>query len=648
MHTSASRWPVQRPLIIFLLVVLTLSIALTLLLRSAWLRDRIGTVVTEKTGREFVARGRFWIKPAWPLRIHMEGVTYANPAWAESAQMLQLQEVDFSLEPVPLLHGQLVFDDVHAVKPMVDLEQQGNKRNWILNKGSSDGTAPVINRLTLDQGLLRFRDSAKNTDLKLNVTTLTRSDGKDEVSLRAAGTFQGAQAKAAGTGGSLLSIKDPNANYPVDLEFRVGATKASLKGTIKGLARFAGADLDMDLSGQSMADLYNILGLAIPPTPAYRVKGHLARKESVWQFHQFSGQVGESDLSGDLDVRYAQGRPDMRGTLTSKLLDLHDLGGFIGASATQRSVGQKQPANAQSADAGAQSDGGRVLPASPFHLDKLRAMDADIRFQGKAIRHDKLPIDDMDTHILLKDGVLNLKPINFGVAGGNIASNITLEAADPIRLDADLKFQRLDLAKLMPDKDIFKNGSGLIGGRAVIKGRGNSVAALAAHADGTVGIASSGGRVSKLLLDMLGLNAVQIIKELFAGDEEVELRCAVGDFEVKDGQMRPRVFLIDTEATTISISGSINLRDETLDLTAQPVPKQLKPLAKLHLPLHAKGTFKDPKFGLAAIIAAVLPPTAAVAPIIDLGPGEKSNCGALISQVQQHAKTRIPEAGSQK
>jgi uncharacterized protein involved in outer membrane biogenesis len=203
-------------------------------------------------------------------------------------------------------------------------------------------------------------------------------------------------------------------------------------------------------------------------------------------------------------------------------------------------------------------------------------------------------------------------------------------------------FAVLDLSKILSEKNLFKRGTGLIGGRAVIKGRGNSVAGLPAHADGTFGVASSGGQISHLLLEILGLNAVEVIKLLFAGDQEIELRCAVADFEVKNGIMNPRAFVIDTTDTTINIDGSINLRNEQLDLTAQPLPKNFSPLARLHLPLHVTGTFKQPKFGLAAVLAAVIPPTAVLAPLIAMGPGKDSDCAMLIQAVQEHAKMRTP------
>ncbi len=40
-----------------------------------------------------------------------------------------------------------------------------------------------------------------------------------------------------------------------------------------------------------------------------------------------------------------------------------------------------------------------------------------------------MPITDRSAHIVMHDGVLTLNPLNFGVAGGTLASNIHLDGS---------------------------------------------------------------------------------------------------------------------------------------------------------------------------------------------------------------------------
>ena len=47
---------------------------------------------------------------------------------------------------------------------------------------------------------------------------------------------------------------------------------------------------------------------------------------------------------------------------------------------------------------------------------------------GKRIVHSaQLPFNDLAAHVILDDGLLRLEPLRFGVAGGNLASNIRLD-----------------------------------------------------------------------------------------------------------------------------------------------------------------------------------------------------------------------------
>ncbi|HEY4555267.1 MAG TPA: AsmA family protein, partial [Lysobacter sp.] len=80
----------------------------------------------------------------------------------------------------------------------------------------------------------------------------------------------------------------------------------------------------------------------------------------------------------------------------------------------------------------------------------------------------------------------------------------------------------------------------------------------------------------------------------------------------------------------------INLRDETLDLTLRPRPKD-RSLFSFRSPLYVDGTFRDPgirpdlkRVGLRAALALTLgsiAPPAALLATLELGPGGNAECG---------------------
>src|SRR5258708_33584075 len=77
----------------------------------------------------------------------------------------------------------------------------------------------------------------------------------------------------------------------------------------------------------------------------------------------------------------------------------------------------------QKKEAAKREQTGSVLPAKPYNLERLRALDAKVHLKGKRFITTDLPLDDMNTTLDLQDGVLKLQPLDFGVAGARVAAH---------------------------------------------------------------------------------------------------------------------------------------------------------------------------------------------------------------------------------
>ena len=279
----------------------------------------------------------------------------------------------------------------------------------------------------------------------------------------------------------------------------------------------------------------------------------------------------------------------------------------------------------------------RLLPDTPYELHKLRAMDADVRWKAHRINTRKLPIDDMDAHLLMDNGVVRLEPLNFGVAGGDIRSTIRMDAREKtIRTRADIAARGLNLAKLLPEVKLARDAIGKVGGHVQLGGSGNSIAKMLGSADGNAAVGMGSGQISNLLMEWAGLDIAEALKFMVSGDRKIPIRCAFGDFAVDNGVMTTRALAFDTTDTIIVGEGNISLRDETLDLRLRPRPKD-RSLFSFRSPLLVSGTFKDPDFrpdfkrvglrGALALVLGNIAPPAALLATLELGPGEDSNCG---------------------
>src|SRR5690606_36207811 len=116
------------------------------------------------------------------------------------------------------------------------------------------------------------------------------------------------------------------------------ATRAHARSTLLDPLRLRDFDLQLELAGQDLEDLFPLVGVALPPTPPYRLDGRLTRDidgpRSTWHYDGFSGVVGQSDLAGSAAFTTGGERPFLQADLRSNRLDFDDLAGFVGAPPT--------------------------------------------------------------------------------------------------------------------------------------------------------------------------------------------------------------------------------------------------------------------------------------------------------------------------
>ncbi len=603
-----------------------------------WFKGPVERAVQARTGRALHI-GNLDVDLGRTTTIRGDRITFANASWAKQPQMASADRVEIDVRLWPLLRGSVQLPEIRLIKPDVLLQtapRKGEPGNWNFLSGGG-GQTPQLRRLRINDGRLQFLDEPGRTNIDLAVRSgqASKADAAPPVLVEGKGHWRGAAFTLKGGTESPLELTNSDHPFRVHLDARAGATHAIARGSLINPFQLQVFDLQFQLSGQDLDDLYPLIGIAIPSSPPYRLDGRLKRDHARWRYEKFSGRVGDSDLAGDVDIDVAGDRPRLTANLVSKRLDFDDLAGFIGAPPK---TGGQETANAeQKAEAAKLAAKATVLPDTPYNLGKLRAMDADVRWKAQHINAPKLPLDDMDAHLLLDNGLLRLEPLNFGVAGGDIRSTVRMDARRPqIATTLNASLRGVQLGQLFPDGKLAEQASGGISGNVRLSGHGNSIAAMLGSSDGDVALGMGRGHIGNLLMELAGLDVAESLKFLFTGDKQIPLRCAFGDFGVRDGLMQSRALAFDTSDTLVIGEGTVSLKQEKLDLLLRPRPKDRSILA-LRSPLRIGGTFKDPSFrpdfkalgirGAIALTLATITPPAALLATIETGPGKDADCG---------------------
>ncbi|RZI54675.1 MAG: AsmA family protein [Pseudomonas sp.] len=639
-----------------------------------WLRPSLERYVSNKTQRTFTLSD-LDVKLGWTPIIRMRNLHFGNAAWSKEPAMADIEEVEFSIS-LRDLPDKILIPRVALTKPDLVFEKLKDKRkNWVLSPPSESASPSklLISTLSVDQGRIRYLDHGEPFEIEVvastfdpaqmaNVKDAEASPANSRYSTRY--TFSGKYHDAGFSGtalsGEVLSFQESGVPFPLKGDLHAGTTRIQVEGTVADAANISGIDTQLRIEGQTLANLYPFLLLPLPASPPYQLSGHLVLKGNRYTFENLSGKIGSTDIAGQGAYVDQKPRPLLTADLHSKLLRIVDLGPVIGVQ-TKGSGGK--PAASQSAtqhreSAKAASDGAdpnHIIPAGKFDGSRLQKIDADVDFEAARLEvPGNLPLESLRASLRLHDAVLKLAPLDFGFAGGTIASKIELDARQPmIGADIRIDLSRIQIAKLVPKQKQLAEGAGQLGGMLRLKGTGNSIADAAAKANGSIRLAVANGRISNLVDALSGLNGGKVIQLLVAGDQTIAINCGSVAFDVVNGLGKSTLMVVDTEQTQILGNGTFDLSKERFDMTIEPKPKRMGILS-LRTPMRAYGTFKHPEFavekgpllaragGALAMLAAA--PLAALLPLIETGPGTPTDCSAVKRQAtntEQQAKKGV-------
>jgi uncharacterized protein involved in outer membrane biogenesis len=625
--------------------VLTLLVLVVLLFPWNALRGTVASIASSRLHRD-VSIGRLDVRVGWTTNVQLDDVTVANVAWSNAQPMATFPTMILTFRLPQLL--QMSPNAVRLVEPNVLLERNAaGDANWRFDGDGVDSPGATFGALDVDKGTLRYRDALLAASIDAAVQTVPASGSSPQsLQFNGRGTLRGEPFQMRGTSEGTAELRDTDAPFRMAIDARAGRTAMRFDGTVvpSQLTNVKGA---LHLKGPDLSQLYPIVPAPLPWTPPYDLAGEIHHTDSQWIFTRINGTVGDSDLSGDFTVDVSGKRPATIADLTSRKFNYRDLGGFVGIPPGE--PGKGATTAAQKREAEHRQATGRVLSDKPFDVAKLRDHDVDLKFKGASFKWGTIPLDNLVTHMRLKEGVMRFEPLDFGIADGHIVSNITLDVTKTTpSAQARIEARNVELKRIFPQLASPSGSAGRFGGRAQFRAQGRSVADLFASADGDAAIAMRGGEASTLQLVLTNLDLARAATLLIGGDETASIHCAVAAFHAKSGVVTPELFVIDTSAELLTGYGSIDFREEKYDLHLKADSKKPSILA-LKGPVVIGGTFKTPavrpeigplaaRIGASVGLGALAGPLALL-PLIDLGDAPDANCKSLYQDARLQTGT---------
>ena len=669
--------PARIALIVVAVIVVLIGGAIVVL-ESGIPRRIAESTATAKLGRP-VKIGALHIGLFPPLRVDIRDLTVANVEGGSEPNMVELEHGEAVLDPWKLLTGRLDVLLVTANKPKILLEK--NKKgegNWQFGDPNKPATATAPNfpvrKLVVNEGRSTYRDPRSKIDVSIGIQSQPgENGGVDRLVLDGNGKVADTDFKLNGKADTVLNLQNKDQPYAIEMDVKQGDNDARLAGTLKEPLRFEGLAADLHVEAKNAYDLYQLTGIAIPPTPPYTLDGKLFREGNVWRMEPMIAKVGESDLRGKVTFDVGSDRPKLDADLTSQRLRFPDFGGFVGANVAQqkkesgiqqvqKETEKKEAEGQQPAREPPKTSSATVIPDTDIDFERLKAMDAHVRFRGTRVESPIMPVKEVTTEITLNNGMLQVKPLRFGVGDGRIDFTLALDGRNkPAKFDTVVSLTRVPIGEVLRQAEAklkqYQASTGTVGGRAQIKGQGNSVKAMLASSNGDLGLAMEHGQIGALLIQLLQLHVAETLGLLAEGNRPVPIRCFIAEFEFIDGIMGSKAFVIDTSISNITGEGAVNFRDERVDFRLTPHPKDFSPFSG-RTPINISGPLNNvairpeaaplvARLGLATALSVVLTPLAAPLAFLDAGLGKNSDCGAFVQEVRGRIEKQKQEGGTQ-
>jgi AsmA family protein len=616
-------------------------------------------IASAKSGRTVSIAGKLDVHIwSWTPTVTLNGLTLGNPPWESARPMTTVERLEIHLKLLPLLKGDVILPRVALYSPDVYLHQDKSGRaNWTFeNKSPTNAPAskpsklPAVQDLLIQDGKLTLIDDLRRLKLSGSIQAHEHKSESDPTPFRiqGTGTINKQPFELRVAGGPLLDL-DPERPYPFDLHIVAGSLTVDSKGRALKPFDLGQLDFEVDVSGKDLAEGYYLTQLALPNTAPFKLHAHIARNGTKVAVSDIAGTVGDSDLHGKLDIDASRKRPYMSGDLASKRLRMKDLAASLG----------EQPKAADSLVTNAKKTpppdpNARLFSDAHLQVDRVRAMDADVKFKATSIDAGSVPLNQVAFRVKIDDGVLRLDPFAFEMPQGRLSGLATIDARKNVpAVHIDMRIKDIQLEQLKGKKPGASAPlTGVMQARAVIDGSGDSVHQVMSDANGRFTLVLPDGQVTSALAELTGIDVSKGLGLLLTkSDEKAPIRCGVAQFKIEDGLMNAENITFDTQDVLIKGSGNIKLGPEELHLEIKGEPKKIR-LTRLRSPIEVRGHLADPSFGVnvastvkqgavATALGALLTPVAAIIAFVDPGLAKDQNCAAMIAE----ADTKGPKAG---
>ena len=634
------------------------------------LKPEIMRAVKDGTGRELTLGGDIRLKPGFTPALVVKDVTFKNASWGSQPNLATIKRFEIKVRLLPLLSRRVEVKRLILIEPEIlferDISGTSNLAFETTNKQdltkeqveTKDGgdwklSALTFKELQIEKGRITYIDHELKKTYGATVDTLmaTAASSTSPTRLTLKGAYNDQSFEVTGTFCPLTAFISPDKAWPVNLAVKTENATLTLDGTVKDPLARLGIELNFTLKGKDLASLKQFSGEGLPFGGPFDISGRIVdTARNTYSISNLKVIQGESDLSGSVALNVTENLPKVTAVLVAQKLDLRPY--------FEVSPDTGKTAKDLSKDAGKED---RIFSDHPLPLETLKQADADVKIHAAQVLLPHVPLNSLDMDMVLKDGVLTVKPLKAVLGKGSMDGQLSSPIPGGSRIIGNgFKINELDISYLTKG---LKSTGGLEGSLDIdidIRARGTSIAGMMGGLNGTTVVVMGKGRVDNTYINMLGgdlsSSLFRLLNPFWKDTQGTSINCFVSGFNIKDGVASTTALALNTEYMVVVGEGEIDLRTERLNLSLKPVPKEgigTRYTGKLNVSLNALtspfklgGTLAHPSlaidptqtaitFGKAIGGALLFGPVGIAAALVGSSSDDEDSCLAAIEAAQK-------------
>ena len=525
--------------------------------------------IKSATGRDVKIGGGIELNLGLTPKLVANDVRFGNAPWAKGPDMISAKAVEAQVALLPLLRREFDLVRLNLVDPVIALETNPQGQgNWELaqpksgtGKAKSDASTEMfaIGDLAITHGTLTYRDGATGSETHVVIETLTLQarDAQSAVNAEFRGTIDGIAVALTGNLGPLSTLAQRRLPYPVAVQGAIAGKKTSISLKVQ-------------------------------------------RSDEAVELQDIEASSGASKVRGMLGIRQVGPHNAYTVDLSAESLAANDIALPVASPPPSKHAPVSAPHT--------------VFPDTPLPLDSLRKGNASGQVAiGRFVLDDGQALGNVRIQFTLRDGKLDVPVLQFARYGGTFTGKLAIDMTRPQggpAITLVLDGHQLDLAALLAAGGVKRE---VRGGKTEIAidvaMRGDSPHKWMASANGRArAIVGPASLVNSKLDPGVSFDQIaQLVNPFRTAEGVTELRCAVARLPLSGGIAHvDRSIAVETKELEVSVSGTLDFRNEMLDLSIKPrvrqgIPINIPQIAEL---VRFHGPFASPTVGVDAMASA--------------------------------------------